>query len=320
MQLPSTLRELANEALRGSGGQTLTRAHERLSARYRAEVHDGRAHVGDEMTALAYVATRMPATYAAISAAFRAVANVRADFIPRTLLDAGAGPGTVLWAAAQAWPSLAEALLIERSAAIARLGGRFSAKAGIARVTWSNDDMVAGLRGTEPRDLVTLAYVLGEIEDRLRDDLIQRLWSLTGDTLIVVEPGTPAGWTRILRMRDFLIAAGAHIIAPCPHAFACPLAPPDWCHFAQRVERSKLHRETKQAESPFEDEKFIYLGASRIAGRQPAGRVIARSQAASGRVNVKLCLADGEARWRLFTRREGDHYRKARRLEWGDAI
>ena len=100
--------------------------------------------------------------------------------------------------------------------------------------------------------------------------------------LIIVEPGTPTGWTRILRMRDLLIAAGAHIIAPCPHAFACPLAPPDWCHFAQRVERSKLHRETKQAESPFEDEKFIYLAVSRIAGRQPAGRVIARPQRPAG--------------------------------------
>jgi ribosomal protein RSM22 (predicted rRNA methylase) len=320
MQLPSTLRKLADEALRGVGGQTLTRAHERLSASYRAEVHDGRAHVGDEMTALAYVATRMPATYAAVSAAFRAVANVRGDFMPTTLLDAGAGPGTVLWGATQAWPSLADALLIERSAAIARLGEQFSAKAGVARVTWSNDDIVAELRGTEPRDLVTLAYVLGEIEDRLQDDLIMRLWALTRDMLIVVEPGTPSGWTRILRMRDLLIGAGAHIIAPCPHAFACPLAPPDWCHFAQRVERSKLHRETKQAESPFEDEKFIYLAASWIAGRRPAGRVIARPQAASGRVNLKLCLADGEARWRLFTRREAEPYRKARRLEWGDAI
>ncbi|TIU19787.1 MAG: methyltransferase type 11, partial [Mesorhizobium sp.] len=101
------------------------------------------------------------------------------------------------------------------------------------------------------------------------------LWRLTSDTLLIVEPGTPAGWQRVLAVRSQLIEAGAHVSAPCPHEAPCPLVPPDWCHFSRRVARSRLHRLAKEADVPWEDEKFIYLAAS----RQPAAVRAARSPA-----------------------------------------
>jgi ribosomal protein RSM22 (predicted rRNA methylase) len=71
---------------------------------------------------------------------------------------------------------------------------------------------------------VLLAYVLDELAPEARSRLVERLWELTGDVLVIVEPGTPAGWSRILDARQQLIAGGAAILAPCPHAAACPLA------------------------------------------------------------------------------------------------
>ena len=65
--------------------------------------------------ALAYLAVRLPATYAAVRASFAAIAEARADFAPKTVLDIGAGPGTALWAAADCWPDLADVLLVEAS-------------------------------------------------------------------------------------------------------------------------------------------------------------------------------------------------------------
>ena len=74
------------------------------------------------------------------------------------------------------------------------------------------------------------------------------MWAKTRDTLLVVEPGTPAGYARIIALREQLIAAGAHVAAPCPHDGKCPLAAPDWCHFTQRLPRSRAHKQVKGAE------------------------------------------------------------------------
>ena len=126
---------------------------------------------------------------------------------------------------------------------------------------------------------MTLSYVLDELAPDAIGPLVDRLWALTAGLLLVVEPGTPAGWSRILAARDRLIAAGAHILAPCPHQEPCPLAAPDWCHFSRRVARSRLHRLTKGADVPWEDEKFIYLAASRTACSQPARPAFSRRPA-----------------------------------------
>jgi ribosomal protein RSM22 (predicted rRNA methylase) len=315
MQLPSALRQAVDAALEGVPRAALAAAQESLSQRYRAELRDSRAHIADDLTARAYLAARLPATYAALRAALDAVADRRPDFAPRTLLDFGAGPGTALWATRDCWPDLDAALLVESSSAIRTFGARFAEESGVARIDWQ-----PALDAPPPHDLVTIAYVLDELDPDRRAPLLDRLWSMTGDTLLVVEPGTPAGWRRILEARTQLLNLGAHLIAPCPHAAACPLAAPDWCHFSRRVARSRAHLAAKDAEVPWEDEKFVYLAISRHACALPDARVIAQPRPGSGKVMLKLCSADGSARTELVTRREGDRYKAARRAEWGEAF
>ncbi len=320
MELPPPLRQAVDAALNSVTLADLTRAAATLSQRYRAEVQDGRFHLPDDMAARAYLATRLPATYAAVRASLDAVAQVRPDFAPRTVLDVGAGPGTALWAAAGRWPSLEEAVLVEGSSAIRAWGERLTARAPLARVEWRAGDVAQELPELAPRDLVTLAYVLGELVPEARERLVDRLWSLTADTLVIVEPGTPAGWTRILSVRARLVTAGAHLLAPCPHAVTCPLASPDWCHFSRRVARSRLHRQAKGAEVPWEDEKYSYIAASRRAGVSPEARVLAPPRARRGLVSLKLCVEDGAAEERLLSKRDGASFRAARRLGWGDTL
>ncbi len=330
MELPPALRQAVDRALEGIPLADLAEAAGLLSRRYRAETRDGTWHLADDRAALAYLATRLPATYAAIRASMAATAERLPDFAPRSLLDIGAGPGSALWAAADCWPDLTEALMIEGSAAIRAQGERLSVATGISRLVWQAGDIVTGLPDLAPRDLVTLAYVLDELDPARRDALIDRLWSLAGQMLLIVEPGTPAGWQRILAARSRLIAAGAKIVAPCPHAATCPLTAPDWCHFSRRVARSRLHRRAKGAEVPWEDEKYVYLAAARsgsdeiaatskIVEANPA-RVIAPPKGAGGRVTIKLCLPDGTAALRSFSKRDGDAYKAARRRDWGDSL
>jgi ribosomal protein RSM22 (predicted rRNA methylase) len=320
MELPPALRQEVDLALTGVPLADLARAAEALSRRYRGEVHDGRFHIADDLAARAYLATRLPATYAAIRAALSAVAGLRPGYAPKTVLDVGAGPGAALWAAHDCWPGVADAVLIEGSPSIRRWGETLARALPVARISWETSDITGALSDRDARDLVLLSYVLGELTLEAKSRLVGRLWSLTTDTLVIVEPGTPAGWQRILRAREQLIASGAHVVAPCPHAHACPLEGSDWCHFARRVARSRLHRQAKGGEVPWEDEKYIYLAVSRRPGISPQARVIAHPRAASGRVTLKLCRSGGDAVEQLFSRRAGATYAVARRLDWGDAL
>jgi ribosomal protein RSM22 (predicted rRNA methylase) len=320
MELPPRLRHAIDKALEGVAMSGLAKSVEALSQRYRNEVRDGRLHLADEASALAYLAARMPATYASTRASLVATADALPDFAPVTALDVGAGPGTALWAAASTWPGISDVLLLEASPVIRAWGERLSASAGPSQIAWHDADVRKPLPGIAARDLVMLAYVLDELAPEERDSVIDRLWALTAGVLVIVEPGTPRGWQRILAARGRLLAAGAHIAAPCPHGSACPLAAPDWCHFAARVARSRIHRLAKDAEVPWEDEKFIYLAASREPAAGRASRVLDPPESASGRVSLKLCQPDGSATHRLVTRREGDVFKKARRVDWGDAF
>jgi ribosomal protein RSM22 (predicted rRNA methylase) len=139
--------------------------------------------------------------------------------------------------------------------------------------------------------------------------------------LVLVEPGTPAGFARILAARSVLVSEGANLLAPCPHARDCPLAAPDWCHFSVRLPRSRDHRFAKGADAPFEDEKFAYLIAARpqVAAAARSPRVLAPPRAGKPGIRLKLCGPEGlEARF--VGRRDKAAHAQARRLGWGDAL
>lgn len=320
MELPPLLRRAVDRALSGMALADLAATAAALSRRYREERRDGTLHVGSRRDALAYLAVRLPATYAAVRASFAAVAEARPDFAPRTALDIGAGPGTALWAAADCWPDLTDALLVEASPVFRACGEDLAAEAKLPHTAWRTANIAADTIDGTPRDLVTLAYVLNELAPEARPTVLARLWQMTADTLVIVEPGTPAGWQRILAARRQLIGSGAQVIAPCPHEHDCPLVPPDWCHFAERVARSRLHRQAKAAEVPWEDEKFSYVALSREPAPAAGARVIARPRKGSGRVTLKLCRPDGSAGEQLFSRRDGDAYKRASRSDWGSSL
>lgn len=321
MQLPSQLRAAVDALLEDIRIDTLKQAARRLSERYRAELRDGRLHMSEDLAVKAYLATRLPATYAAIRASLDAVTEIRPDWSPVSLLDIGSGPGTALWAAADTWPDLSHATLLEASDPARRIGQRLASHLPL-RSDWKSGDATGSLGDLAPADLVTCAYVLDELEPAARVALVDQLWRLAADTLLIVEPGTPAGWQRILACRSRLIEAGAHVLAPCAHAAPCPLASPDWCHFSRRVARARIHRLAKDADVPWEDEKYAYIAVSRhrpANGRQ-AMRVLAPQRAGSGKVGLKLCCPDGSAASRLFTKRNGETFKSAKRADWGDTL
>jgi ribosomal protein RSM22 (predicted rRNA methylase) len=321
MQLPNDLRLALERSLRGIAPKKLAAVAAELSTRYReGHARDHATFLRTPQDVSAYAATRMPATWAATYAALRAAARRQPDWNPRTQLDIGAGPGTAAWAATAIWPALARITLLERDPTMLKLGREFAAQAqsaALRQATWTQADL-AGQWQTPPHDLVTLAYVLGELPQPKHSALIERLWALTSGMLVIIEPGTPRGFELLRAVRTQLIAAGAQIVAPCPHATACPMANGDWCHFSQRIERSKIHRAIKGAELGYEDEKFSYIAVSRQPAVPAAARVLRHPQNQPGRITLQLCTPAG-----LQERVVAKSYlcwREARGLEWGDEL
>jgi ribosomal protein RSM22 (predicted rRNA methylase) len=139
--------------------------------------------------------------------------------------------------------------------------------------------------------------------------------------LLFVEPGTPEGFRRILLCRDALIAKGAHLVAPCPHLAACPMQPPAWCHFSERLARSRQHRLAKAAQVNYEDEPYIYLAFARTtATLHPRGRIVSRVRVSKADVRFSVCGKDGRLGGEVVPRRDRAAYAKFRRGAWGDAL
>src|SRR5262249_56549735 len=104
-------------------------------------------------------------------------------------------------------------------------------------------------------ELVIASYVIGELAADKLARCADALWSAAAGALVVIEPGTTAGFSRVRDLRAQLIACGAHVVAPCPHDAACPVVPPDWVHFAQRLAPSPGHRRGQGASPGFGDQK-----------------------------------------------------------------
>lgn len=306
----------------------MTQASRALSQRYRALAHDTPTRPGpapDQRQAerLAYLATRLPATFAAARVALSECHQRLATPVHR-VLDLGAGPGTVAWAAAAVFSELDDLTAVEGDPGWLPLARRLAAHSlspALSQARWLEADLAAGLPAglaALAPDVIVAAYLLGELGARGAQRVVDQAWTLGAAALVLVEPGTPRGFETLLHARTSLLAQGAHVLAPCPHACACPLNAPDWCHFAARLERSSAHRQAKRATLGHEDEKFAYLVMARVPSQPASARILRHPLQRGGHVILDLCTPDG-ARRQTVGRRAGALYRQARRAHWGDA-
>ncbi|MCI0351622.1 MAG: small ribosomal subunit Rsm22 family protein [Acidobacteriales bacterium] len=318
MHLPRALSAAIEEQVSRFDGKALARAAEALSLAYRRESQRTKGFLGSDLHRAAYLVTRMPATYAAV----RAVLEEARLRLPQanitSLLDLGAGPGTAAWAAAEVFPSIAHITLLERNAELIRLGKSLAAHSphsALAKAQWEQADLNSAVH-LRPYDLVVLSYSLGELG--AGEPLVRSAWAAVQVALAVVEPGTPRGFGTILDARRALLAAGGHVAAPCPHDRECPMVSSknDWCHFAERLERSAAHRYAKGAGMGYEDEKFSYVVVTKPEVARVAARILRHPVKHKGHVRLELCTPAGLST-QTITRSERDAYRHARQAKWG---
>jgi ribosomal protein RSM22 (predicted rRNA methylase) len=319
MRLPDQLRIAVENVVAGAEYSALRRASAEISAAYKSADFT-RPALHSALHRIAYTLVRMPATYAANVHALRSLESSVPGFAPRTMLDLGSGPGTSAWAAGEVFPSIETYTLVERDPGLVDLGkslARQSSSWPLRQVAWLSSDLINST-ALPKADLVLISYALGELESKNRLSLIERAWAAAQQALVVIEPGTKRGFEIVLGARTQLINMSAQLAAPCPHTQQCPMeAAGDWCHFAQRIERTSQHRRVKAGSLGHEDEKFSYVAASRLPVVVPHARVVRHPKIFSGYVKLELCSGP-LLEQRTVTRSQRISYKEARHARWGD--
>jgi ribosomal protein RSM22 (predicted rRNA methylase) len=316
MHLPGELQSAIAEETAKIDSRALGTAAERLTERYKR--NDFSAALSTPADRAAYLAVRMPATFAVCSKVFAAIQARMPDAHFTTLLDLGAGPGTAMWAALETF-DLENITCIERNLALAETGQRLASQSttAIRNARWLPGD-IAQLRDLPAHDLVIFSFVLGELPETQQEGTIRSAWLKTKSLLVLIEPGTPDGFKRIHAARTLLLDSGAHLVAPCPYAQTCPMfATGDWCHFAARLERTAEHRRLKGGSLGYEDEKFSYIVVSKQPVALPDSRVLRHPLIHPGHMRLTLCRPERPESLTV-TKSHKAEWRYARKLEWGD--
>ncbi len=311
--IPYDLKAAIDRYLAESVAGSLVDKTSRMSKRYReGRESDSALDFG------AYLVARLPATFAAVTFCLAELARRRPQFSPRTLLDAGSGPGTAAWAATAAYPGISTVTFLDNNLPFLKLASSLATQgdhAALREARALNGDL-----GSPPREasaeLVVVAYALAEMPLAKARETAIALWKACENTLLVIEPGTPQGFARIHEVRVALLAEGAHLIAPCTHINSCPMQPPDWCHFSVRLARRREHMHAKKATVPFEDEKFSYLIASRQPGALEGARILSPPAESKAEIRFKLCVENGLTQ-QSIARRDKAEYKRVRKLDWG---
>lgn len=325
MELPNYLKNASEKLTEGMNINAMSQSARELSRRYMEESGQGKSLLNRDEEAAVYSLMRMPATFSAVSFALEKVCEM-SDFVPRSLLDAGAGTGGATFAANEFF-ALDSITCLEREPAMENIGKKlfsFGEDKAIREARYIRADLVEEATKANDNskkyvsDLVISSYVLNEMsmEDRMK--VVKWLWDNAEKMLVIIEPGTPVGFANIRRIRDFLMEQGAYVCAPCPHMENCPVTGDDWCHFTVRVQRGKIHKMLKNADVPYEDEKFSYIAFSREPLKMDkCGRIMRHPITLKGRVELSICTSDG-IYTKTVTKKDNEAYKCAKKVDCGD--
>ncbi len=328
MNLPKEILNKLEELSYGQNKNEIAKNFRKISDKYIGEKNgESLLNKGDE--ALAYAISRMPATYSAVKTACEqmektlSLANDGYLKNLKTLIDVGAGTGAATLALNE-FINFEEIQCLEREEVMISLGQQLlesSDNSNGNSAVWSKFD-ISYEELNKASDVVVTSYMLNEFSDEKVLSVVDKLWNMTKKLLIIVDSGTPNDHKRLIKIKNHLYKNGGKIVAPCTINEGCGLPENDWCHFSCRVERTKLHKEVKSADVPYEDEKFTYLIVAKdesLAQIENVNRVIRHPIINTNMVKAKLC-SNGEIIEKIYTKKDKELYKKVKKAKVGDLV
>ncbi len=312
MDIPESLRAALKRLEEKADTANIVAAAKSLSEGYRSSSQ--KPSIRDRAGAEAYALSRMPATCAAFCDVF---SRVRDEFSPSFLsaLDLGAGTGGGAFAVSEVFGPV-KTVSFERSPAMIGLGKELAGSS--LNAEWIEGDVTLPSPAFPKADLVSAGYLLNEIGPEKRETFLSRAFDAAEKALLLIEPGTPGGFSLLCEAKKFLLSRGAFLTFPCPGGEKCPLEGKDWCAFSCRVQRSRIHRLAKGGDAPFEDEKYCCALFSRspFPEKKEVCRIVRRPLIEKGKVTLTLCDGSG-----VFARevreKDGTLFKAARKSAHG---
>jgi len=328
MNLPKEILNKLEELSYGQNKNEIAKNFRKISDRYIGE-KKGETLLNKSDEALAYAISRMPATYSAVKTSCEQMQEIL-NLIDKgylgnlkTLIDVGAGTGAATLALSE-FIDFKEIVCLEREDVMIALGKKLleiCENSNVNNARWTKFD-IGCEELNNSSDVVITSYMLNEFSDEKVLDVVDKLWNMTKKLLIIVDSGTPKDHKRLIKIKNHLCKKGGKIVAPCTIGEGCALPENDWCHFSCRVERTKLHKEVKGADVPYEDEKFTYLIVARndeMLQVKSINRVIRHPIINTNMVKVKLCV-NGEIIEKIYTKKDKEMYKKVKKAKVGDII
>ena len=322
MELPSELKEKLEKEISNVSIKELQEAAKNISIRYRAEEKDKTSIrlIKDKTESLAYAVSRMPATYGAIYSALEhtlemlEINNIDYKNQIKSLIDVGAGTGTATWVAVQLL-DLENITCLENEANMLLLGEKLMQDA--IKAKWNKINVITE-DIKEKADLVITAYMLNELKEENLYKVLEKIWNATNSLLLIVEPGTPESYKKMMKIRNFFIEKKVEIVAPCPHTNDCEIPSDDWCSFSCRISRSKIHKLLKGGDVPYEDEKFCYLAIYKGKIQNKENRILRHPKIENGLVRLKICNKNSEINEIIVTKKNQELFKKTKKNRIGD--
>ena len=211
-----------------------------------------------------------------------------------SVVDFGGGPGTFLFAFSE-FKTVNKYTNVEVSDAFIGIMNVLveeflSSSTPHTRVdSISSDYLKLESQDVPANDLCVFSFTFCEC-----DNAVDSVSGLVGNSnmVLIIEPGTPLGFTNIVKARDILIENGFNAIAPCTASNGfCPLrdSEADWCHFVERLERSRIQMHLKNGVLGYEDEKYSYLLMSKYPVSPEGKRIISRPDNTKHNVSFDVC-------------------------------
>lgn len=316
VDIPEELKENIDKLLKENQMHKILEDAQTVSNRYRNNDGKGKKLLTKESEAVSYAISRMPATYAAVSSVLeQTLDNYNEDIT--SVIDVGAGTGAVVWAVNDV-ATINAIKCFEREESMINIGKKLMENTDLNDVRWEKFDILQD-EIQEKADLVITSYMINELPKGDREKAIEKLWNATNKLLVIIEPGTPAGFANILKIRKNLLKSGGYIVAPCCCLYECPITKDDWCAFYARVARSSVHRHAKNGALGYEDEKFSYIAFSKVPVNNSGERILRHPKINSGYVNVKVCSANGIEE-KTYSKKDKEIYKKVRKMDAGQKL